>query len=73
MEIQVKRVPTEIKNLLRRNVNACDVCGSRKFDFKYDGCIEDLVWMRCKHCRRVLYLGEAGDIEYDKETMYKVR
>lgn len=56
------RVLLEAKSLLRRHIKTCDVCQSKRFDFRYDSCIEGLIWMRCKYCGRVLYLGSGEDL-----------
>lgn len=61
MEMQIKRMLTEIKNILRKKIKKCDVCGGKKFDFRYDEYIEDLVWMRCEYCGRTMYLGTGED------------
>ena len=54
------RVAIETKNILRKRIKKCDICGCKRLRFEYDEYIDGLVWVRCKHCERVLYLGPGA-------------
>lgn len=57
MEIQIKRVLTRTKNVMREHIKKCDICGCKRFRFEYDRYMEDTILVNCRYCRNRLYIG----------------